>query len=104
MSEGVAVQSSRADVFRRVTRYGMRGQRQGEAGNPGPRYFLRRRSTVVDVSSDEDSASARDAHRCRPRDISAELKWEIDLRLSHCSPMMMKFQRFHSVREGDVRC
>ena len=42
MSEGVAVQCSRADVFRRVTRYGMRGQRVGEASNPGPRYFLRR--------------------------------------------------------------
>ena len=65
MSEGVALRCSRADVFRRVTRFGMRGERVGEASNPGPRFSLRRRSTVVDVSSDsngEASASARDVH------------------------------------------
>ena len=42
-------------VVRRVTRFGLRGVRVGEASNPGPRYFLRRRrgndehSTRADV-------------------------------------------------------
>ena len=54
MSEDPALCIMRTDVHRRVTRYGMRGKRVGEASNPGPRYFLRRRQTVVDVSSDSN--------------------------------------------------
>ena len=33
---------------------------------------------------------------------SSQIPVGIDLRLSHSSPMMMKSQRFHSVREEDV--
>ena len=36
MSEDPALCIMRTDVHRRVTRFGMRGQRIGEAKNPGP--------------------------------------------------------------------
>ena len=45
-------------VIRRVTRFGMRGERVGEASNPGPRYFFRRRSSFRGDTNDEDSANA----------------------------------------------
>ena len=61
MSEDPALCIMRTDVHRRVTRYGMRGKRVGEASNPGPRYFLRRRQTVVDVSSDSNGEGGESA-------------------------------------------
>ena len=66
MSEDHTLRCTRVNAIRRVTRFAMRGERVEEASNPGPRYSLRKRQSVVDVSGDsngEASASAmRDAN------------------------------------------